>query len=104
MNQPPASARVSLYGVEYTVDLEACRVRMLERVAELRNVPPALGVMGFRRKGGMQAVAEVAGVDRATLRRFFEGRPLTVETFTAIITRGLQLDVRAVAKPHEAVA
>jgi hypothetical protein len=94
MTDGPAVSRMSLYGVVYAVDLEACRARMLERVAELR-------IHGDR--GGMQLVAEAAGVDRATLRRFFEGQRLTVESFTAIVTKGLQLDLQVVAK-RQAVA
>ena len=93
----PNTAHISLYGIRYTVDLETCRMRLLERVAELRNVAD-----GSRRKGGMQVVAEAAGVDRATLRRFLKGERLTVETFTTIITRGLQLDMRTVLKHSEA--
>ena len=63
MTALPATSHLSLYGVVYAVDLETCRARMLDRVAELR-------VHGDR--GGMQLVADAAGVDRATLRRFFE--------------------------------
>lgn len=94
----PDTAHISLYGIRYTVDLETCRMRLLERVAELRNVADG----SRRRKGGMQVVAEAAGVDRATLRRFLKGERLTVETFTTIITRGLQLDMRTVLKHSEA--
>ncbi len=93
MTDGPAVSHVSLYGVVYAVDLEACRVRMLNRVAELR-------LAGDR--GGMQLVAEAAGVDRATLRRFFGGHRLTVESFTSIVTKGLQLDLQVVARREAA--
>lgn len=92
----PTTASFSMYGVTYLVDLEACRIRMLERVAELTATPPH--PRGGPRHGGMQTIAEEAGVDRATLRRFFRGERLTVETFVSIITRGLKLDVSAVAR------
>lgn len=94
MTVRPATARISLYGVTYEVDLAACRIRLLQRVAELSANDP---------RGGMQLVAEAAGVDRATLRRFFEGaKKLSVESFTSIITRGLLLDMATVATPVKA--
>lgn len=88
MTEQPSHALVRLYNVDYSVDLESCRVRLLERVAELR--------LSDGNRAGMQAVAEAAGVDRATLRRFLRGEKLRVETFTSIITRGLQLNMRDV--------
>jgi AcrR family transcriptional regulator len=91
---PPVS-RLSLYQITYEVDLATCRARMLERVAELG---------AGRRRGGMELVASAAGVSRATLRLFFEGRRVSVESFVSIITRGLLLDVNAVAKVVEIAA
>lgn len=92
MSQPTSSC-FSLYGIQYAVDLEACRMRMLERVAELG---------AGRRRGGMQLVAHAAGVDRATLRRFFQGERVSVESFVSIVTRGLLLDVPKVAQASRA--
>jgi hypothetical protein len=83
-------AQVSLYGVRYEVDLAACRARLLERVAEL-GVKEGKG-------GGMELVAGAAGVSRTTLRLFLEGQKVSVESFVAIITRGLNLAVSDVAK------
>lgn len=87
---------MSIYGVVYAVDLETCRVRMAERVAQLLQDAPGMG--------GMQAIADAAGVDRATLRRFFRGDRLSMETFVAIVTRGLRLDFQVVARRAEKVA
>lgn len=84
----PDVGHTSLYGITYKVDLAACRAQMVQRVAEMRDIEPD--------KAGMQLVAEAAGVDRETLRRFFRGQKLSVETFTAIITRGLKLDLQEV--------
>jgi AcrR family transcriptional regulator len=81
---------MSIYGVVYAVDLETCRMRMAERAAELLREQPGMG--------GMQAIADAAGVDRATLRRFFRGERIYIESFMAIVTRGLRLDFQAVAK------
>lgn len=98
MSEGPAQSRVSLYGIPYNVDLEACRVRMVERVAELGQDK----VQGDGR-GGMTLVAEAAGVNYMTLRRFFEGNErMSVESFVAIITRGLKLDLNDVAKVEQA--
>lgn len=94
MTDGPPVTRHSFYGNAYEVDLMACRARMFERVAELRQSQPGMG--------GMQVIADAAGVDRATLRRFFRGERLSVESFTDIITRGLKLDVQAVAKREAA--
>lgn len=93
----PAVGRLSMYQVTYAVDLASCRARMLERVAELG---------AGRRRGGMKLVADAAGVSRATLRLFLEGQKVSVESFVSIITRGLQLEVSAVAKvvPQEVAA
>ena len=95
MTDGPAVSRVSFYGTVYAVDLATCRARMLERIAELRQLQPGMG--------GMQVIADAAGVDRATLRRFFRGERLSVESFTDIVTRGLKLDLQVVAQ-REAVA
>lgn len=91
---PPVS-RLSLYQVTYEVDLATCRARMLQRVAELG---------AGRRHGGMELVASAAGVSRSTLRLFLEGRKVSVESFVSIITRGLALEVSAVAKVIDQVA
>lgn len=88
MTDGPAVSRMSMYGVVYAVDLDVCRERMAERVFELRLQQPGMG--------GMQVVADAAGVDRATLRRFFRGDRLSVESFTDIVTRGLGMDFQAV--------
>lgn len=85
----PAVGRLRMYQTTYEVDLASCRARMLQRVAELG---------AGRRRGGMELVAQAAGVSRATLRLFLEGRKVSVESFVSIITRGLALDVSAVAK------
>lgn len=98
MTDGPAVSQMSIYGVVYAVDLDVCRERMAARAAELLREQPGMG--------GMQAIADAAGVDRATLRRFFRGDRLNVESFVAIVTRGLQLDFQVVAKraQREAVA
>jgi AcrR family transcriptional regulator len=90
MTDGPAVSRMSMYGVVYAVDLAACRERMAERVFELRKEQPGMG--------GMQVIADAAGVDRATLRRFFRGERLSVECFQDIVIRGLQMDFQAVAR------
>jgi hypothetical protein len=91
----PHVSRLSLYQITYEVDLATCRARMLERVAELG---------AGRRRGGMGLVANAAGCSRATLRLFLEGRKVSVESFVSIVTRGLLLDVTAVAKVVDQVA
>lgn len=82
--------QVRLYGIPYEVDLAACRVRFLERVVELGTAPG---------KGGVSLVAKEAGVSHMTVRRFFDGgRPLTSESFIAVLTRGLGLGLNDVAR------
>jgi hypothetical protein len=85
---------MTFYGIAYDVDLETCRVRMLQRVAEFHEDSD---------RAGIELVCYAAGVDRATLRRFLEGKKITVNSFVAIITRGLCLDVQAVAARMESL-
>jgi hypothetical protein len=73
------------YGYEFEIDLELCRLRLLERGAGLR--------MNGRRGRITVLVAKAAGVSEDSLRRFFEGGRLHAEKWTAIITQGLLLSL-----------
>lgn len=82
---PVSTARISLHGVEYELDLEACRSALVERSIELRRKSGGKG-------SSFELVAEAAGVDRKTLRRFFNGERVHVDSFADIVTRGLKLN------------
>lgn len=87
----PSVARVSLYGVNYEVDLVACRVRLAERAAQL-GVGPG--------RSAVSVIAKAASVHPMSVYRFFDcKRPLSAESFLAVLVRGLALELRAVAKP-----
>lgn len=82
---PPSVARITLHGVEYLLDLESCRSALVERSIELRKKSGGKG-------SGFELVADAAGVDRKTLRRFFNGDKVQVDSFADIVTRGLKLN------------
>jgi hypothetical protein len=78
-----------LYDQPYEIDQALCHQRLLERGVELS---------AGRKSAVKTLVAKEAGVSRATLRLFLEGRNVSAESFIAIC-RGLSLDWRVVAKP-----
>jgi hypothetical protein len=80
-----------LYDIEHLVDLEACRVHMPYRVAELL----AAGKLG----SGREVIAEAADVDPKTLRTFLDGGRVSPESMIAIIERGLGLKFADIVKP-----
>jgi len=92
----PDTARLVLYDVEHEIDLVACRARMVYRIAELM----ATGATG----SGRTVIAEAAGVDVQTFRKFLEGGHVTPENLISIIERGLGLKFADVVKPAKGVA
>ena len=78
-------ARITLHGAEYLLDLESCRSALVERSIELRKKAGGKG-------SGFKLVCEAAGVDPKTLRRFFAGEKVHVDSFADIVTRGLKLN------------
>lgn len=87
----PEKARILLYDVEHVVDLEACRMAMPYRIAELLSA----GKTG----SGREIIAEAAGVDPKTLRSFLGGRRVSPESLIDIIERGLGLTLADILKP-----
>lgn len=87
----PQTARILLYDVEHIVDLEACRLAMPLRVAELRAADG--------NTGGRELVARAAGVDPKTLRTFLDGGRVSPESLIDIIERGLALKFADIVKP-----
>jgi len=73
------------------VDLEACRIQMPRRIAELL----AEGKSG----AGTELVAAAADVDPKTIRTFLDGGRVRPETLIAIVERGLGLKFGDVVKP-----
>lgn len=102
ISRPPSVVRLSLHGVEYDLDLEACRSALVERSIELRRKAGG-------KSSGFALVCEAAGVDRKTLRRFLNGEKVHLDSFADIVTRGLKLNApdvltRVHAEPAEVPA
>jgi hypothetical protein len=80
-----------LYNVDHVVDLEACRVHMPIRIAELREKD--------QDTAGVALVAKAANVDPKTLRTFLDGGRVRPESLIDIIERGLGLNFEDIVKP-----